>query len=283
MSEIDMEAISDGLEEGIRDMASGGWEGILKSLAFALVVLLLCILIRRIILRLLDRWLMKSRVEKSFHAFIRSGVSILLWFLTLMVVAECLGIKATSLVALLGIVGLAVSLSVQDTLANLAGGLTILVTQPFKVGDYVKIGGTEGYVQEIGMVYTRLRTYDRRLIVLPNNTVTDGEIINYFAEPLRRVEQRVRVSYDAPVEVVKAILLEAVAKHPQALQDPPPSVRMTELGESAIEYRVWVWAKSEDYWSVNDDALDLIKIALDREGLTIPAPRLEVKVAREKE
>lgn len=277
-SELDTAALGEDVEETFQSLVSSGWTEVTKTVLIALGVLVACLVAKRIIIGVLRKALKQSKLDQSFHAFIRSGVNILLWFVTLMVVAECLGINATSLLALVSIAGLAVSLSIKDTLSNLAGGLTILVTHPFKVGDYVKIDDTEGYVQEIGMVYTRLRTYDRRLIVLPNSNVTDGEIVNYFTEPLRRVERRVRLPYDAPVEQVKSLLLEQVAKHPMALSDPPPSVRMTDLLENAVEYRVWVWCKSEHYWTVHDDTLDLIKQALDREGITIPHARFEVEV-----
>lgn len=277
-AELDTEALSSDVEETFQVFFRSGWEENVQTILFAVLILMACLVAKRIILYVVGKGLNQSRLEKSFHAFVRSGINILLWFVTLMVVAECLGINATSVLALVSIAGLAISLSVQDTLSNLAGGLTILTTHPFKVGDYVKIDGTEGYVQEIGMVYTRLLTYDRRKIILPNKTVIDGEITNYFEEPIRRVERRVNVSYDGPTEQVKAVLLAEVAAHPLVLREPAPSVRMTEFQDNGIEYRIWAWCKSEDYWTVHDDAMDLIKEALDREGLTIPYPKLDVRV-----
>ena len=156
-STIDTETLENSVQTGVNQLLRGGWGEALKTILFALLLLVICLVIKAILLKLLDRGLNRfSQVEKSLHTFIRSMANILLWFITLMVVADSLGINASSLLALVSILGLAVSLSVKDSLSNLAGGLTILGTKPFKVGDYVEIGETGGTVQEIGLVYTKL-------------------------------------------------------------------------------------------------------------------------------
>ena len=149
-STIDTETLENSVQTGVNQLLRGGWGEALKTILFALLLLVICLVIKAILLKLLDRGLNRfSQVEKSLHTFIRSMANILLWFITLMVVADSLGINASSLLALVSILGLAVSLSVKDSLSNLAGGLTILGTKPFKVGDYVEIGETGGTVQEI--------------------------------------------------------------------------------------------------------------------------------------
>jgi small conductance mechanosensitive channel len=236
------------------------------------------LVVKRIIMTLVDRTLAASKIEPSFHKFIHSAVKILLWFVILTVVAEALGINATSLLALASIAGLALSLSVQDTLANLAGGLSILATHPFKVGDYVVIGSAQGYVREIGMVHTKLTTYDRQVIVLPNSVVADAEVDNHSTEAVRRVQRTVTASYDDPVEKVKEVLIQAFSAHPAVLADPAPYVRVSDFGDSAIEYTIRLWCKNEDYWTVYDDLMDMVKTAFDREGISIPYPQMEVRI-----
>ena len=200
-STIDTETLENSVQTGVNQLLRGGWGEALKTILFALLLLVICLVIKAILLKLLDRGLNRfSQVEKSLHTFIRSMANILLWFITLMVVADSLGINASSLLALVSILGLAVSLSVKDSLSNLAGGLTILGTKPFKVGDYVEIGETGGTVQEIGLVYTKLTTIDNRRILMPNSLVVDAQVTNYTTEPLRRVDLTVSASYDAPVE-----------------------------------------------------------------------------------
>ena len=251
-STIDTETLENSVQTGVNQLLRGGWGEALKTILFALLLLVICLVIKAILLKLLDRGLNRfSQVEKSLHTFIRSMANILLWFITLMVVADSLGINASSLLALVSILGLAVSLSVKDSLSNLAGGLTILGTKPFKVGDYVEIGETGGTVQEIGLVYTKLTTIDNRRILMPNSLVVDAQVTNYTTEPLRRVDLTVSASYDAPVEKVKQTIQGVLKDHDKILLD---------------------------YWTVYHDLLEEIKTAFDREHISIPYPHLEVKL-----
>lgn len=281
MPEIDTEALSSSVESSMSNLFSSGLDGALKTILLTVLALVICLVARKVVMGVLNRGLHKSKLEKSFHSFIRSTVSILLWFVTLMIVAETLGIDATSLLALVSIAGLAISLSVQDTLANLAGGLTILGTHPFKVGDYVAIGGTEGTIQEIGMVYTKLTTVDNRRIVVPNSIVADAEVTNYSTEPQRRVDLVISAPYSAPVEDVKAAILSVVTAHEKVLKDPAPFVRLSSYGDSAIEYTIRAWCENADYWDVYFDLLEQVKDGFDKNAISFPYPKMEVVVTNE--
>lgn len=279
---IDTEALESSVQTGFDNLFRNGWEGALKMVLIALLLLVICLVVKAILLKLLDRALDRlTHVEKSLHTFIRSMANILLWFVTLMVVADSLGINASSLLALVGVLGLAVSLAVKDSLANLAGGLTILSTRPFKVGDYVEIGDNNGTIQEIGLVYTSLTTLDNRRILVPNSVVVDADVTNYSTEPLRRVDLKVTASYDAPVEKVKQTIQEVLNAHELILADPPPFARLSSYGDSALEYVIRVWCANGDYWTVYHDLLEQIKTAFDREGISIPYPHLEVKLRQD--
>ena len=276
MEQPDTEALENSVETAINNLSRSGWEENLKVVIVAVVLLCVCLIVKRILLRVLDRGLDRGHIEKSFHAFIRSAMNIVLWFVTVAIVAQSLGINATSLIALVSIGGLAISLSVQDSLSNLAGGLTILSTKPFMVGDYVEIGDAAGTVVEIGMVHTKLNTTDNCRLVLPNSTVVSTQVRNYSAEPSRRVDLVVGASYDAPAERVKETLLEVVHAHKKVLQDPEPFARMSKHGDSAVEYTVRVWCETADYWEVYYDLLEQIKTAFDAQGIGIPYPQVEV-------
>lgn len=276
MEQPDTEALENSVETAINNLSRSGWEENLKVVIVAVVLLCVCLIVKRILLRVLDRGLDRGHIEKSFHAFIRSAMNIVLWFVTVAIVAQSLGINATSLIALVSIAGLAISLSVQDSLSNLAGGLTILSTKPFMVGDYVEIGDAAGTVVEIGMVHTKLNTTDNCRLVLPNSTVVSTQVRNYSAEPSRRVDLVVGASYDAPAERVKETLLEVVHAHKKILQDPEPFARMSKHGDSAVEYTVRVWCETADYWEVYYDLLEQIKTAFDAQGIGIPYPQVEV-------
>lgn len=276
MEQPDTEALENSVETAINNLSRSGWEENLKVVIVAVVLLCVCLIVKRILLRVLDRGLDRGHIEKSFHAFIRSAVNIVLWFVTVAIVAQSLGINATSLIALVSIAGLAISLSVQDSLSNLAGGLTILSTKPFMVGDYVEIGDAAGTVVEIGMVHTKLNTTDNCRLVLPNSTVVSTQVRNYSAEPSRRVDLVVGASYDAPAEQVKETLLEVVHAHKKVLKDPEPFARMSKHGDSAVEYTVRGWCETADYWEVYYDLLEQIKTAFDAQGIGIPYPQVEV-------
>jgi small conductance mechanosensitive channel len=278
MTEVDTEAIASSVGEGVETITKNGWEGALKVILFAVILLVVCLIVKRILLKILDRGLDKSKVDKTFHTFIRSATNIVLWFVVIMIVAQSLGINATSLLTLLGIVGLAISLSVQDSLSNLAGGITILTTRPFKVGDFVEIGDTMGTVLEIGMVHTKLDTLDNRRVVVPNSTVVSAKVTNYSTEPLRRVDLTISAAYQAPVELVKETIQGVCRSHEKVLSDPEPFVRLSTYGSSAIEYTVRAWCQNADYWDVYFDILEGIKTAFDAKGIAIPYPQMEITV-----
>ncbi len=281
MPELDTSTIGSSVEQGVETLTKNGWEGAVKLILTALVVLAVCLVVKAVVLRLLDRGLDRShRIEKSFHTFLRSSVNILLWFLTILLVAEALGFNARSLLALLGIVGLAISLSIQGSLSNLAGGITILTTQPFKVGDYVDIGDTGGTIEEIGMVHTKLLTIDARRVVLPNSTVVAAKVVNYSSEPRRRVDLTVGASYDDDGPTVERVLLELMRAHPKVLDDPAPFARLSGYGDSAVEYTLRAWVENADYWTVYYDLLGQIKPAFEKAGLSMPYPQREITIRK---
>ena len=267
---IDTEALGDSVQTSLNTLFHSGWESALRTIFFAILLLVLCLVVKAILLKILDRSLDRlTHIERSLHTFIRSTANILLWFVTLMVVASSLGINASSLLALVSILGLAVSLAVKDSLSNLAGGLTILGTKPFKVGDYVQIDDIEGTVQDIGLVYTSLTTWDNRRILVPNSTVVDAEVTNYTTEPLRRVDLTITASYGASVEEVNKVL-----------KDPAPFARLSSYGDNALGYAVRAWCRTEDYWDVYYDLLEELKSAFDAAGLSIPYPQMEVTLRK---
>ena len=270
---IDTEALGDSVQTSLNTLFHSGWESALRTIFFAILLLVLCLVVKAILLKILDRSLDRlTHIERSLHTFIRSTANILLWFVTLMVVASSLGINASSLLALVSILGLAVSLAVKDSLSNLAGGLTILGTKPFKVGDYVQIDDIEGTVQDIGLVYTSLTTWDNRRILVPNSTVVDAEVTNYTTEPLRRVDLTITASYGASVEEVKEVIQGVLTRHDKVLKVPAPFAR--------LGYAVRAWCRTEDYWDVYYDLLEELKSAFDAAGLSIPYPQMEVTLRK---
>ena len=247
-----------------------------EKLLTAVVAAAVCLIVIKLLLGLLDRTAARTHMEPQIRRTVRGLVKAMLIFVTVIVVMGCLNIPVTSLVALLSVAGLAFSLALQGFLANMAGGLQIVASKPFRLGDYIEAGGCAGTVAEIGLFYTKLNTVDNKLIQLPNSTIISGNIINYSAEDKRRVELKVTASYDAPPEQVKAVLAQVVGEHPLTLPTPEPLIRVSAYQDSAIEYIVRVWCATGDYWTVYYDLMDGLKPAFDRAGIEMTYPHLNV-------
>ena len=223
----------------------------LSTLISAVLTFITCFIVMQIILKTLERILGRAnKIDGTLKGFIHSAVKIVLWILTGIIVAGALGIPTTSLVALISIAGLALSLSVQNILSNLFSGLTLLVSKPFKSGDYVEVGGRNGIIKSVGLFYTQLNTLDNVSINIPNSDVTGTTVINYSREPLRRVDRVFSAAYESSTEDVKAAIYEAISRDEKILRDPAPFVRLSEYKDSCIEYTVRVWCKCADYWDV---------------------------------
>lgn len=229
----------------------------------------------RLINRTLKKILENSKLEKAAHSLIRTLVKTILYVLLGLILASSLGIDVTGIVALASVASLAVSLALQNMLANVIGGFTLLYTHPFSSGDYVEIAGQSGTVMEVGIAYTRLTTPDNKLVAIPNNAVVSAEIVNYTATGTRRVEVNISASYDTDPDAVVEALLEA-ARDERVLPDPAPFATLTTYGESAIGYTLRVWVKTDDYWDVhhkiNRQIIDLFR----QKGLQMTYPHLNV-------
>ncbi len=257
-----------GLEPFVLD-----WQKVLA----AVILLVVCLVAVKLLMKITDRTLKRTELSASLCHFIRTAIKFGLLFLTVLIVASALGVNVTSLVALFSVFGLALSLAVQNSLSNVAGGIQLLSSKPFEAGDYVQAGGIEGTVHDVGIFYTRIHTGDNKLIQVPNSQISAEKIINYTAEPVRRVDLKFSVSYDAAVETVQRILRETAAAHPLTLNEPSaPFGRVANYGESTVEYSLKVWCKTEDYWTVYYDMLEQVKAALDENGVEMTYPHINV-------
>lgn len=213
----------------------------------ALVTFLIGLVVIKLLMALVSRSLERSKLEKAAHSLVKSLVRVVLYAVLFMIVVSGLGVDVTSVVALASVASLAVSLAMQTALSNIVGGMTLLTNHPFKSGDFVEIAGQSGTVQEVGIAYTKLATADNKIVSLPNSAVVATQIVNYSVTGLRRLDIEVSASYDAPVDKVMSVLLEA-AKIPEVKQDPAPFAGVTNYGDSAIGYVLRFWVSTEDYW-----------------------------------
>ena len=241
----------------------------------ALILLVAGILATRIAVKVVTTALEKTKLEKAAHTLILSVVRVTMYILLGLMVATKLGIDVTSIVALASVLTLAVSLALQNIMANVIGGFTILTTQPFHSGDYVEIAGVGGTVQEINMSYTKLATPDKKEISIPNSAVIAAQIVNYSASDVRRVDINVSASYDAPVQkVIDALVLAGTEDN--VMLDPAPFAAVTAYGDHAIAYTLRVWVKNADYWDVYFAVNQKIKKIFDEQGIEMTYPHLNV-------
>jgi len=207
--------------------------------------------------------------------------SILRWVLLLFVIIAALsqlGIDTTSLVALLGAAGLAIGLSLQSSLANFAAGVMIIVFRPFTKGHFVEIAGTSGTVDSISIFTTTLTSPDNKEVIVPNGSVMSSNITNYSARDTRRVDMVFGISYDDDLKKAKQILEEIMAADGRVLSDPAPTVALSELADSSVNFVVRPWVNAPDYWSVLFDTNEAVKLRFDAEGISIPYPQMDVHV-----
>lgn len=253
-----------------------------EKILWAAALLAVCLLLIRLVMGLVRRLLSRSSLEERTGRYVQQGVRTLLYVLTALMVAGSLGIDVTSLVALVGVFGLAVSLAVQDVLSNLAGGMVLLFSKPFTLGDYVATEDGEGVVEEITLTHTKLDTVDGQRVMLPNSRLVAGKIVNYSVRGVRRADLAVSASYDDSAGAVRASCLRALSRVSGILEEPPPQVVVSAYGESAVAYRVRFWASTEVFWDAHNAALEEVRACFKEDGITMTYNHLNVHLVDEK-
>ncbi|MBR6253752.1 MAG: mechanosensitive ion channel [Clostridia bacterium] len=242
-----------------------------------LIQVLIAIIIVHFLMKIIKKRIKKSkRIPKSIQAFLTTGIRFLFYFLIVITVCNKLGVDITSLVAAFSIVGVAVSLSIQNTLSNVMAGFSLLFTKQFEVDDYIEAGGVSGTVMRIGMSSCKLKTYDGKDIYVPNASIISEKIINYTREPLRRIDVTIGTSYDETVDRVKEALQKVVDATPEVSLDKEVFIGITNFGESSIDYTIRVWVKNQDYWPVYLGMLEKVKRTFEQEHIEIPYNQLDV-------
>lgn len=248
----------------------------------AIGLFVVCYIAIKILRKASDKILDKSKhLDPSLKTFFASAVNVLLWAIAVMIVASALGINITSLVAIMSVAGVALSLALQGLLANVFSGITLLASRPIAVGNFVEIGGQSGTVRSIGLFYTCLATTDNKIIYVPNGDITGSKIINYSAEPLRRVDLAICTSYDCTTEAVRSAISGAIAKTDKTVAEPAPFIALAAYNASNIEYTVRVWCKTEDYWDVYFGLNENIRESFRDNGIEMTYEHLNVHVVKE--
>ena len=235
--------------------------GIAGFIIKPLILLAICKITSQMFIKIADKILARSKLEKGVSGFLRSSLKIVLWCLTIIFVADSVGVNTASLVTILGVVSLALSLSFQNIMTNVFSGITILLSKPFSVGQYVQIGSISGTVRDISLMRTTLVTPDNKIELIPNGDICASNITNFSAEPTRRVEWSVSISYDASTQAVKDAVLEVLNADTRVLQDEnkAPFVRLSAYNANDISYTIRAWVDSAEYWNVYFDVLEELR------------------------
>ncbi len=269
-----MESIKQHINEFLQDPSA--IYPFLIRLGSALLVFWIGRRLIKVLTGLVAKGLRKVDADETLVRFVSKLVYYLLLVVLIVSVLGMLGIETTSFLAILGAAGLAVGLALKDSLSNFASGVMIILFRPFRVGDLVEIAGKTGVAEEIGVFSTTMKTADNRQIVIPNGQIMGESIINYTAKPIRRVDLSIGVGYDDDLKKARQVMLETVAAHPKVLDDPAPSLLLTELGDSSVNFSVRPWCKTPDYWTVYGDLLEQLKVNLEAAGCSIPYPQRDV-------
>lgn len=277
-----IETIQEDITQGV-SFLSKIWDNILNflpTLIFALIIFIVCEIAMKVVLKIVDRGGKSGKIDKTIFKFLRSLINISMKCITVVTVLSVLGVPMTSIIAVITTAGVAIGLALKDSLGNIAGGFLIMSTKPFKIGDYVSFGGVEGIVEEIGIVCTKIKTYDNKVIHCPNGSVSTSTVVNYSEEPHRRVDLQFSIDYSCDFHKAVKVISEVIAENRLILSDPAPSVRMLSHGESAIVISAKVWVNTENYWDVYFDMMEQVKEEFDKNDITIPYNKLDVNIVK---
>lgn len=248
------------------------------SVILALLCLWIGLKLAKWIMKLIRRSFDKSKLDPTVSSFLSSIIYIVLYVLIFITVVSIMGIQVTSFVTLLGTAGVTIGLALQGSLANFAGGVLILILKPFVIGDYIRedTHNNEGTVVSIDIFYTRLQTYDGKMIVIPNGTLSNTSLTNLTKQEKRRLEFQIPVEYDVDLRLAKSVLEQVITKESMVLADEPKNIVLNAFEDSSMTILVHIWVKTEDYWQAKWKLMEGFKAALDEAGIVIPYNQLDI-------
>ncbi|MCG3865780.1 MULTISPECIES: small-conductance mechanosensitive channel MscS [unclassified Photobacterium] len=285
------ESVTDKVVEKISDntltngvLHAGNWlsdnQDLLIQYAVNLVSALLILFIGNMIVKAVAgavaKVLRKKEMDNAVVEFIHGLVRYLLFVIVLIAALSRIGVQTASVVAVIGAAGLAVGLALQGSLSNFAAGVLIVAFRPFKSGDFVEVAGVSGAVESIQIFSTELRTPDNKTVVVPNSSIIGNPITNYSRNATRRIDLVIGVSYSADLQKTKEVLKRVVTADERVLKDPEPTIGVVALADSSVNFVVRPWVNTPDYWAVYFDLNQAIKEELDKEGIEIPFPQMDV-------
>lgn len=242
----------------------------------AIITILICYIIYRILFDLLNQLLAKTKIDKHLCYIINTVIKVIVFFVFIVIISSTLGIDTTSLIAVFSLFGLAISLSIQNLMSNVAHAISILINKPYKNGDYIKINDYEGNVEEITLFNTKILTINNEMIYIPNTIMGSNTIINYTQMPNRRIELFIDTSYVDNIDIVKKILRQVIDENPLTNKDKDIFIEVYEYATSSIRYIIRVYCNTKDYIKCKFSIISNIKKKFDENGITIPYQTINI-------
>lgn len=247
----------------------------------ALAVFIIGRIVVGLVMRLFKKLLHKSKMDSMLINFITSILSSLLLLFVIVASLDQLGVNTSSLIAIVGAAGLAIGLSLQDSLKNFAAGVLLVVFRPFKEGHFIEAAGVSGVVESISIFNTVMRTGDNREVIVPNGPIYGGVITNFSKRDTRRIDMVFGIGYDADLLKAKKLLAEILSEDTRILPEPESVIAVSELADSSVNFVVRPWVKTSDYWAVRWDTTEKVKLRFDAAGISIPFPQMDVHLHKQ--
>ncbi len=247
-----------------------------KNIVIALLIFYVGKFVISLVVRALRRVMRRQEVDKTLETFVCNLVRMALLVVVIIAAIGALGIQTTSFIAIFGAAGLAIGLALQGSLSNFAAGVLIVLFRPYRVGDFIEAAGISGSVEQVQILTTVLKTGDNKRIIVPNGQIMDSIITNYSANDTRRVDMVVGVSYSDDLDKVRATLQDLIAAEERILDEPAPTIAVSALADSSVNFVVRPWVNTADYWGVMFDLTEAIKKRFDQEGISFPFPQQDV-------
>lgn len=263
------------LQQNIVDLYLIPWS---IKIVTALLIFIIGRWLAKLLVKMSRKVMQKSNIDQMLIDFIANILYALLLIVVVLAALDQLGVKTTSALAILGAAGLAIGLSLQNSLSNFAAGVMLIIFRPFKKGDYVEAAGTAGIVESITVFTTLMRTGDNREVTVPNGQIYSGTITNYSARDTRRLDMTFSIGYEDDIKLAKSLIEKTLSEESRILPEPAPIIWVSELGASSVDLAVRPWVNSSDYWPVRSDLLQNIKAAFDSNGISIPFPQQDVHI-----
>ncbi|EPJ54711.1 MAG: MscS Mechanosensitive ion channel [Osedax symbiont Rs2] len=251
------------------------------NIALAIAIFVIGKIVIKMIIGLVRKVLNRSKMDDMLVNFILSIANAVLLLVVMVAALDQLGVDTTSLIAIVGAAGLAIGLSLQDSLKNFAAGVMLLLFKPFKEGDFVEAAGVSGVVENIAIFNSMMRTGDNRSVIVPNGAIYGGVIVNYSARETRRVDMVFGIGYEADLRQAKQLLADIIAEDERVLTEPGTVIAVSELADSSVNFIVRPWVNSADYWVVLWDTTEKVKLRFDEAGISIPYPQMDVHLHKQ--